>query len=135
MNDEASRLPRTGGIKTNRDFCELLHSESPWTAADKISDHATLRLMIGRGRALVREWPQQPSPASWPSQMFLAAAVMLAAVAALMGSGQPAARPAGPFEVGRPFPLLALPDVADGRPRSIADFRGRKIILHVFASW
>ena len=60
---------------------------------------------------------------------------MLAAGVALMGSGQQAARRPGPFEVGRPFPVLALPDAADGKSRSIAEFRGRKIILHVFASW
>ena len=39
------------------------------------------------------------------------------------------------LEVGRPFPLLVLPAAADGRPLSLADFRGRKTILHVFASW
>jgi hypothetical protein len=67
--------------------------------------------------------------------LFPAAAAMLAAGVALIGSGQPSARPPGPFEVGRPFPLLALPDAASGKARSIAEFRGRKIILHVFASW
>lgn len=41
----------------------------------------------------------------------------------------------GLLEVGRPFPLLDLPAAEDGRPLSLADFRGRKIILHVFASW
>lgn len=40
------------------------------------------------------------------------------------------------IEVGRPFPLVALPlsdnpDLA----RSIVDFRGRKLMLHLFASW
>ncbi len=39
------------------------------------------------------------------------------------------------FEVGRPFPPIVLPSAADGRPLSLADFRGRKTILHVFASW
>ena len=39
------------------------------------------------------------------------------------------------LEVGRPFPLLVLPAATDGRPLSLADFRGRKTILHVFASW
>jgi len=39
------------------------------------------------------------------------------------------------FEVGEPFPTLALPALEDGRPRSVADFRGEKLILHVFASW
>lgn len=39
------------------------------------------------------------------------------------------------FEVGRPFPELTLPSLEDGRPRSISEFRGRKLILHIFASW
>ncbi len=39
------------------------------------------------------------------------------------------------FEVGQPFPDIVLPSLEDGRPASIADFRGKKLILHVFASW
>lgn len=37
--------------------------------------------------------------------------------------------------VGEPFPTLILPALEDGRPRSLSEFRGRKVILHVFASW
>lgn len=36
---------------------------------------------------------------------------------------------------GKPFPALVLPGLADGQPASIADFRGEKVVLHVFASW
>ena len=39
------------------------------------------------------------------------------------------------FEVGRPFPAISFPALEDGRPRSIADFRGERVILHIFASW
>lgn len=39
------------------------------------------------------------------------------------------------FEVGQPFPTLSFPALEDGRPRSITEFRGQRIILHVFASW
>ena len=39
------------------------------------------------------------------------------------------------FEVGEPFPSLAFPSLEDGKPTSLADFRGHKVILHVFASW
>ena len=39
------------------------------------------------------------------------------------------------LEVGKPFPDLVLPALDDGRPMSVADFRGQKIILFVFASW
>lgn len=44
-----------------------------------------------------------------------------------------AAKPA--IAVGQPFPTLVLPSLNDGRPMSIADFRGKKVILHIFASW
>jgi hypothetical protein len=43
--------------------------------------------------------------------------------------------PPSGFEVGQPFPTLAFPALDDATPRSITDFRGKKVILHVFASW
>lgn len=67
--------------------------------------------------------------------MLLAAGVLVAGTFALVGSEQGAPAPAIPFAVGQPFPDLLLPDAVDGRPRAIADFRGRKIVAHVFASW
>lgn len=39
------------------------------------------------------------------------------------------------FEPGEPFPTLTLPALDDGRALSVADFRGHKTIVHVFASW
>lgn len=38
------------------------------------------------------------------------------------------------LEVGNLFPTIQLPTL-DGQIKSIENFRGRKIILHVFASW
>lgn len=38
-------------------------------------------------------------------------------------------------EVGKPFPNLILPALEDGSPSSILQFRGKKTLLHVFASW
>lgn len=43
--------------------------------------------------------------------------------------------PDHPFQPGTAFPTLSLPSLEDRRPASIADFRGQRIILHVFASW
>ncbi len=57
-------------------------------------------------------------------RMVLSAVIILAAGAA-----------ADSIKVGEPFPDLPLPDMVDGQPRSIADFRGQKVILHIFASW
>lgn len=39
------------------------------------------------------------------------------------------------LEVGEPFPNIVLPSLEDGRPLSLVQFRGQKIILHIFASW
>jgi hypothetical protein len=40
-----------------------------------------------------------------------------------------------PFRGGEPFPDVVLPALADGRPGSVAELRGTKLVLHVFASW
>lgn len=45
------------------------------------------------------------------------------------------ARSAMTLRVGEPFPDIVLPALEDGAPRSILDYRGRKVVLHVFASW
>ena len=69
---------------------------------------------------------------------------VLAATAAITAQPQPPkpkpiwARnhplPAG-FNPGEAFPTVALPAAADGRPTSLADFRGKKVIVNIFASW
>jgi hypothetical protein len=46
-----------------------------------------------------------------------------------------AAEPAAAIGVGKPFPNIVLPTLNEGRPMSIADFRGKKVLLHIFASW
>lgn len=38
-------------------------------------------------------------------------------------------------QVGDRFPVLILPSLGDESPSSIAQFRGRKLLLHQFASW
>ncbi len=55
------------------------------------------------------------------------------AVSVALGAGASAQSPQ--FEVGQPFPDIVLPSLEDGRPTSIADYRGKKVILHIFASW
>ena len=60
---------------------------------------------------------------------IVAAATALAAVVLPVASAAPR------LEEGEPFPGLVLPSTTDGRPMSLADFRGRKVILQVFASW
>jgi len=62
---------------------------------------------------------------------FVALASMLLAPPA--GRSATAAPPK--LEIGQPFPNLVLPAMDDGRPLSIVDFRGEKVVLHVFASW
>jgi len=50
---------------------------------------------------------------------------------AMTASAQSAYR----IQVGEPFPDLLLPSLDDGKPLSVSNFRGEKVILHVFASW
>ena len=49
-------------------------------------------------------------------------------------SRRPEPLPPG-FNPGEAFPTIALPSAVDGRPISLADFRGKKLIVNVFASW
>ena len=81
------------------------------------------------------------------SEELLAAVRTLSSVepgAGTSGEGQPppgetaravAALPSTGFEVGKPFPLIALPPAGGGEPVTLARFRGKKVILHIFASW
>ena len=43
--------------------------------------------------------------------------------------------PATDFHPGQQFPEVVLPSLKDGQPMSITEFRGKKLILQVFASW
>jgi len=77
------------------------------------------------------------SPRSILISLASALVIVASATALAAAIGGAADSSSGPqlFEVGRPFPSIVLPAAADGRPLSTADFRGRKTILHVFASW
>ena len=46
----------------------------------------------------------------------------------------PAPLPRG-FNPGEAFPTIALRSADGGRPISLAEFRGKKVIVNVFASW
>ncbi len=63
--------------------------------------------------------------------------VMIAAGIAGLAIVQPALaqRGLGEIKIGQPFPDLTFRSMADGSPMSIADFRGKKVILQIFASW
>ena len=38
-------------------------------------------------------------------------------------------------KVGTPLPDFALPRIDNGEPVSLSDYRGRKVLLVMFASW
>ncbi len=46
-----------------------------------------------------------------------------------------AATPLGKIRIGKPFPEVHLPLLADGSLATLQDFRGRRTVLHIFASW
>ncbi len=57
--------------------------------------------------------------------------VCLAPLLLLLHSG-PAADELRP---GQPFPEVYLPRALEGSPDSILHYRGKKTIVHIFASW
>ena len=63
------------------------------------------------------------------AMIFISAGIFAGSIRAGEGEEKPA------FGIGRPFPDLTFPSAEDGRPMSLAQFRGRKVLLHVFASW
>lgn len=56
-------------------------------------------------------------------------------MAGLLAAATPA--PAAPYapKVGQRHPDFTLPDIATGKPVSLSDFRGKKVLLIQFASW
>ena len=66
---------------------------------------------------------------------FAGLAVILLLGGIICGEARPPRSSAAPFREGEFFPVRAFPSLKDGRPMSIADFRGKKVILHIFASW
>ncbi len=46
-----------------------------------------------------------------------------------------AQRGLGEIKMGQRFPDLTFRSMEDGSPVSMADYRGKKVVLHVFASW
>ena len=70
----------------------------------------------------------------WSSERF--GLVLLSILVPVLAVPSSAAFGAAAWEprVGEPFPDLALPTL-EGSAKSISDFRGQKVILHVFASW
>jgi len=58
----------------------------------------------------------------------------LLALALFCASGMASAAPA--LKVGQPFPIISLPLCGnEAEHESIMDFRGQKLMLHLFASW
>ena len=63
--------------------------------------------------------------------------MVIAAGVAGLAMVQPALaqRGLGEIKIGQPFPDLTFRSTEDGSPMSIADFRGKKVVLQIFASW
>ena len=57
-----------------------------------------------------------------------------AAVLSIIFSGDSAGAGYAPA-VGARHPDFTLPDIATGKPMSLSDFRGKKVLLIQFASW
>ena len=66
-------------------------------------------------------------PRSVPIALFM---VLLAGIPLATAQDQTAR-----FKVGQQFPDLVFPSADNGEPMSIAQYRGKKVLLHIFASW
>lgn len=74
-------------------------------------------------------------PTPGPIQRTLAALTPLLLLPAIAMTASAQDLPPTGFEEGEPFPALSLPTLNGDRVLSVADFRGHKTIVHVFASW
>ena len=52
-----------------------------------------------------------------------------------LGSARAQSGDSAEFHEGQIFPTMVFPSLDGNRPGSVADFRGKKLILHIFASW
>lgn len=57
----------------------------------------------------------------------------LSALVLLVCANGPAV--AAPPTVGERHPDFALPELATGKPKSLSNYRGKKVLLIQFASW
>lgn len=78
-----------------------------------------------------------PDDASGPrSRLPLGAALLAVLLGGLPATAAAQAQlPPSGFEEGQAVPTRAFPSADDGDPVSLAEYRGHKLILHVFASW
>ncbi len=93
--------------------------------------------MTGRSPFGVYNVRMKRDSAFWARRTVLGlVAVSFAACASEPVTTESSATPRrSPFEVGQAFPDLTLPSLEDGLPASIRDYRGKKVVLHVVASW
>lgn len=66
---------------------------------------------------------------------FLRSYVVSLGILGIIAAGAFSQGPGVPFQAGDRFPSILLPSLADGSGQSIADFQGRKLVLHIWASW
>jgi hypothetical protein len=66
-----------------------------------------------------------------------AATALVAITAVLVAATAPATAQTslGRIEVGQTFSDETFPRLKDGRPASLSDYRGQRVLLLVFASW
>ncbi len=84
---------------------------------------------------IFRDSPPRRRRASAPAALAAALAIVaLPACRSEESAGRFELPPHG-FEAGQAFPDISLPALEDGRPVRLSEFRGQKILLHVFASW
>ena len=61
--------------------------------------------------------------------------VALIAIVSTVMLSQPNSFAGFDLSPGNPFPVIPMPSATGGELKSVADFRGEKVMLQIFASW
>lgn len=67
-------------------------------------------------------------------RQFRSSLVLLASVALCLLAACSLMNTSGPASVGQPVPAFSLNDL-DGKPFNIADYKGKVVLINVFATW
>ena len=69
------------------------------------------------------------------TRLFRRCATAVVFAVAGLATTQHANAQAPSLEVGQLFPIINMPTTDSELPQSLLNYRGKKIVLHVFASW
>lgn len=76
------------------------------------------------------------SPEVWPeTSRGFQLLVLLVALSGIAVGVEPLQQEVPRLGKGDAFPTMWFPDATTGKPRSVQEFRGKPLLVHVYASW